>query len=216
MSVDLPRTGAPIQWTEHSAGSSGEAKPPRLASAADTRCQQSPPFGERVALRLGLDQLLDLDQKMARARPRDGRGGVPQLNRDQGGHRRVVTSRGGRGRAPVRSLWTRCELSCDRCLLDPRRRALASGIDRSRRSPAHPGSLLDARRASRSGATDAVQHDEYHRHLGSALAGAAEPHRLLIVERVAIDGTTLQLRGLDGLDGTPLIDLKAERGAASD
>jgi hypothetical protein len=167
-----------------------------------------------VALRLGLAQLLDLDQKMARARPRDGRGGVPQLHRDQGGHRRVVTSRGGRGRAP-RSLWTRCELSCDRCLLDPRRRALASGIDRSRRSPAHPGSLLDARRASRSGATDAVQHDEYHRHLGSALAGAAEPHRLLD-RRTGGDRRNDSSGGLDCLDGTPLIDLKAERGAASD
>ena len=35
-----------------------------------------------------------------------------------------------------------------------------------------------------------------------------------IVELVAIDGTTLQVRGLDCLDGTPLIDLKPERGAA--
>ena len=34
-----------------------------------------------------------------------------------------------------------------------------------------------------------------------------------IVELVAIDGTTLQVRGLDCLDGTPLIDLKPERGA---
>jgi tRNA (Thr-GGU) A37 N-methylase len=30
-----------------------------------------------------------------------------------------------------------------------------------------------------------------------------------------IDGTTLQVRGLDCLDGTPLIDLKRERGAVS-
>jgi tRNA-Thr(GGU) m(6)t(6)A37 methyltransferase TsaA len=35
-----------------------------------------------------------------------------------------------------------------------------------------------------------------------------------IVELVAIDGTTMQVRGLDCLDGTPLIDLKAERGAS--
>ena len=35
-----------------------------------------------------------------------------------------------------------------------------------------------------------------------------------IVELVAIDGTTLQVRGLDCLDGTPLIDLKPERGAS--
>jgi tRNA (adenine37-N6)-methyltransferase len=31
-----------------------------------------------------------------------------------------------------------------------------------------------------------------------------------VVELVAIDGATLQVRGLDCLDGTPLIDLKAE------
>jgi tRNA (adenine37-N6)-methyltransferase len=37
-----------------------------------------------------------------------------------------------------------------------------------------------------------------------------------IVELVAIDGPTLQVRGLDCLDGTPLLDLKPERGAVSD
>jgi tRNA (adenine37-N6)-methyltransferase len=36
-----------------------------------------------------------------------------------------------------------------------------------------------------------------------------------IVELVAIDGTTLQVRGLDCLDGTPLIDIKPERGVTS-
>jgi tRNA (adenine37-N6)-methyltransferase len=36
-----------------------------------------------------------------------------------------------------------------------------------------------------------------------------------IVELVAIDGTTLQVRGRDCLDGTPLIDLKPEHIAAS-
>ena len=35
-----------------------------------------------------------------------------------------------------------------------------------------------------------------------------------IVELVAVDGTTLQVRGLDCLDGTPLIDLKPERGVS--
>jgi tRNA-Thr(GGU) m(6)t(6)A37 methyltransferase TsaA len=35
-----------------------------------------------------------------------------------------------------------------------------------------------------------------------------------IVELIAIDGTTLQVRGLDCLDGTPLIDLKPEHGAS--
>jgi tRNA-Thr(GGU) m(6)t(6)A37 methyltransferase TsaA len=33
-----------------------------------------------------------------------------------------------------------------------------------------------------------------------------------IVELVSIDGTTVQVRGLDCLDGTPLLDLKPERG----
>jgi hypothetical protein len=37
-----------------------------------------------------------------------------------------------------------------------------------------------------------------------------------IVELLAIGGTTLQVRGLDCLNGTPLIDLKPERGAVSD
>jgi tRNA (Thr-GGU) A37 N-methylase len=34
-----------------------------------------------------------------------------------------------------------------------------------------------------------------------------------IVDLVAIDGTSVQVRGLDCLDGTPLIDLKPEHGA---
>lgn len=36
-----------------------------------------------------------------------------------------------------------------------------------------------------------------------------------IVELVAVEGTTLRVRGLDCLDGTPLIDLKPEHPAAS-
>jgi tRNA (adenine37-N6)-methyltransferase len=36
-----------------------------------------------------------------------------------------------------------------------------------------------------------------------------------VVELVGIDGANLQVRGLDCLDGTPLVDLKPERGAAS-
>jgi tRNA (adenine37-N6)-methyltransferase len=35
-----------------------------------------------------------------------------------------------------------------------------------------------------------------------------------IVDLVAIEGTTLQVRGLDCLDGTPLIDLKPDRGVS--
>jgi tRNA (Thr-GGU) A37 N-methylase len=37
-----------------------------------------------------------------------------------------------------------------------------------------------------------------------------------IVQLIAIDGTTLKVRGLDCLDGTPLIDLKPERDALAD
>jgi len=37
-----------------------------------------------------------------------------------------------------------------------------------------------------------------------------------IVQLIAIDGTTLQVRGLDCVDGTPLLDLKPERGVMSD
>ena len=37
-----------------------------------------------------------------------------------------------------------------------------------------------------------------------------------VVELVAIHGRTLQVRGLDCVDGTPLIDLKPDRAAASD
>jgi len=35
-----------------------------------------------------------------------------------------------------------------------------------------------------------------------------------VVELLAIDGVTLQVRGLDCLDGTPLIDLKPDRASA--
>ena len=34
-----------------------------------------------------------------------------------------------------------------------------------------------------------------------------------VVDLVAVEGTTLQVRGLDCLDGTPLVDLKPERTA---
>jgi tRNA-Thr(GGU) m(6)t(6)A37 methyltransferase TsaA len=37
-----------------------------------------------------------------------------------------------------------------------------------------------------------------------------------IVQLIAIAGTTLQVRGLDCVDGTPLLDLKPERGAVAD
>jgi tRNA (adenine37-N6)-methyltransferase len=35
-----------------------------------------------------------------------------------------------------------------------------------------------------------------------------------VVALIAVKGTTLQVRGLDCLDGTPLLDLKPERGAS--
>ena len=34
-----------------------------------------------------------------------------------------------------------------------------------------------------------------------------------LVELVAVDGASVQVRGLDCLDGTPLLDLKPEHGA---
>jgi tRNA (Thr-GGU) A37 N-methylase len=37
-----------------------------------------------------------------------------------------------------------------------------------------------------------------------------------IVKLVAIDGTVLQVRGLDCLDGTPLIDLKPDLATAGE
>jgi tRNA (Thr-GGU) A37 N-methylase len=37
-----------------------------------------------------------------------------------------------------------------------------------------------------------------------------------LTQLVAIDGTTLQVRGLDCLDGTPLIDLKPEHTGVHD
>jgi tRNA (adenine37-N6)-methyltransferase len=37
-----------------------------------------------------------------------------------------------------------------------------------------------------------------------------------IVRLIAIDGTTLQVRGLDCLDGTPLVDLKPEHATGSE
>jgi tRNA (adenine37-N6)-methyltransferase len=49
-----------------------------------------------------------------------------------------------------------------------------------------------------------------------ALRSPVRPNSIAssIVELVAIEGVTLQVRGLDCLDGTPLIDLKPERGAS--
>jgi hypothetical protein len=43
----------------------------------------------------------------------------------------------------------------------------------------------------------------------------AELDRLLN-RAISIDSTTLQVRGLDRVEGAPLLDLKLERGAAAD
>ena len=37
-----------------------------------------------------------------------------------------------------------------------------------------------------------------------------------VVELVSVEGTTLHVRGLDCLDGTPLLDLKPDRGASQE
>jgi tRNA (Thr-GGU) A37 N-methylase len=41
-----------------------------------------------------------------------------------------------------------------------------------------------------------------------------DPIASSVVELVAIEGTTLRVRGLNCLDGTPLIDLKPERASS--
>ena len=48
-----------------------------------------------------------------------------------------------------------------------------------------------------------------------SLRSPARPNPIAssVVELVAIEGASLQVRGLDCLDGTPLIDLKPERPA---
>jgi len=45
----------------------------------------------------------------------------------------------------------------------------------------------------------------------AAHAGATQPHRHSIVELVKVEGAALFVRGMDCLDGTPLIDLKPDR-----
>ena len=40
------------------------------------------------------------------------------------------------------------------------------------------------------------------------------PIAISVVALIAVEGNTLQVRGLDCLDGTPLLDLKPERGAS--
>jgi hypothetical protein len=49
------------------------------------------------------------------------------------------------------------------------------------------------------------------RHILAAFAGAAEPDRTSLVALVEIKANEVLVRGLDCLDGTPLIDLKPDR-----
>ena len=67
--------------------------------------------------------------------------------------------------------------------------------------------LYDASRSPRPSSADPVSHGTSHRQLRAALAGTPNPIASSVVELVAIEGSTLQVRGLDCLDGTPLIDL---------
>jgi tRNA-methyltransferase O len=76
--------------------------------------------------------------------------------------------------------------------------------------------LLDASCTARSGNAAAVQFYADHRHLCFASPVRPNPIASLIVQLISIDGTTLQVRGLDCVDGTPLLDLKPERGAVAD
>jgi hypothetical protein len=46
--------------------------------------------------------------------------------------------------------------------------------------------------------------------------GWPNPIASSIVQSISIDSTTLQVRGLDRVDGAPLLDLKLERGAVVD
>src|SRR5215468_9855362 len=90
-------------------------------------------------------------------------------------------------------------------LFDRRRRALAGGIGRSCRAPARW-----VQRARR----DLVLQTPFstmHTTGTFVLRSPVRPNS--IVELVAIDGATLQVRRLACLDGTPLIDLRPGRGA---
>ena len=49
------------------------------------------------------------------------------------------------------------------------------------------------------------------RHVRVALTGAAQLIGFSIVKLVALEGSTLLVRGLNCLDGTPLLDLKPDR-----
>ena len=98
-----------------------------------------------------------------------------------------------------------------RIVVDERWRAALSGIGRHRRIQV----LYWMDQARR----DLVLQTPFHsgQTTGTfALRSPVRPNPIAssVVELVAVDGNTLQVRGLDCLDGTPVIDIKAERAEA--
>jgi len=98
-----------------------------------------------------------------------------------------------------------------RIVVDERWRAALSGIGRHRRIQV----LYWMHQARR----DLVLQTPFHsgQTTGTfALRSPVRPNPIAssVVELVAVDGNTLQVRGLDCLDGTPVIDIKAEAAEA--
>jgi tRNA (adenine37-N6)-methyltransferase len=96
-------------------------------------------------------------------------------------------------------------------VLDPRWQAALSGLAPPRRMQV----LYWMDRARR----DLVLQTPYStmRTLGTfALRSPVRPNPIAssLVELVAVEGATLKVRGLDCVDGTPLLDLKPEHGAS--
>ena len=93
---------------------------------------------------------------------------------------------------------------------------MAAGTDRCGELQTHPGVVLDAQGAPRPRAPDPFS---TARTTGTfALRSPVRPNPIAssVVELVSVEGTTLHVRGLDCLDGTPLLDLKPDRGASLD
>ena len=96
-------------------------------------------------------------------------------------------------------------------VVDERWRA---GTDRYSRAPAYPGAVLDAPGKARPRVADALSHRPDHGTFALRSPVRPNPIAVSVVDLLAVDGTTLRVRGLDCLDGTPLIDLKPERNSA--
>ena len=94
--------------------------------------------------------------------------------------------------------------------VDPRFAAALAGVE----SSTHLLALYWMDEARRDLVVQAPRH--YGEPRGTfALRSPVRPNPIAssLVELVAVDGPSLQVRGLDCLDGTPLIDLKPEHGA---